>query len=150
MRRMLTVAFAALVMLAVAPAAEAAKRKHKVTLDTAVFANTVGSLTNGGSVLAGATEDPRLGHGAVVISIFGTTSLRGTFQVFYTDGSIRGTGTGTLTPGATSGAAATFAGSFTVTGGGGKYKGAKGKFTASGTVQGSGMVMATAKGSFSY
>lgn len=86
----------------------------------------------------------------MTLCFFLAASAHGTFQVFYTDGSIKGTGTGTVTPGATSGAPATFAGSFTVTAGGGRYKGAKGKFTATGTVQGSGMVMATAKGSFSY
>ena len=150
MRRISLSAASLLACLAVAaPAADAAKARHTVKVRTTVFANTVGSLTNGGSVLAGATDDPKLGHGAAVLTVFGTTSLHGTFQVFYALGTIKGTGTGTVTPGA-NGAPAKFTGSFTVTGGTGRYRGAKGHFSASGTVNAMGMVMATGTGSFTY
>jgi len=117
---------AALATLAIAPAASAAVTPHRHRLNSTMFAAQVGSTTTGGSVYAGALPDPRLGHGAIVFSAYGTTHLRVSFQAYFARGSIRGTGRVTVVPGATGGQS-TVTGALKVTGGTGVYNGAHGK-----------------------
>jgi hypothetical protein len=144
--RVLTLALAASAALAIAPAADATARTHKVKLDSTMFAAQVGSTTTGASVYAGAVPDRTLGHGAIVFNASGTTTLHVDFQEFFALGSIKGTGSVTVVPG--TGGQATLTGTFKVTGGTAKYRHARGKLTAAGTINDSGMVMATLRGSF--
>jgi hypothetical protein len=143
----LPVAAAALAALSIAASADGSTT-HRVKLDSTMFAAQVGSIATGGSVFAGALPDPRLGHGAIVFTTTGTTSLHVTFQEFFALGSIKGTGSVTLTP--QTGGKEKLAGSLKVIAGTGKYRNAVGKLTAAGNVNKASMVMATLKGSFTH
>jgi hypothetical protein len=125
-----------------------ASTTHRVKLDSTAFAAQVGSLANGGTVFAGALPDPRLGHGAIVFTTTGTTHLHVTFQEFFALGSVKGTGSVTLTP--QTGGQDKLTGSLKITAGTGKYHHATGSLTAAGTVNKAGMVKATLKGSFTH
>jgi hypothetical protein len=142
----LTIALAAIAALSIVPIADGAAGKHRVKLDSTMFAAQIGTTTNGASVFAGAIIDPKLRRGAIVYRTFGTTTLKVDFQEFFTLGSIKGSGSVTLVPG--TGGQATLTGSFKITAGTAKYRHARGQFTTTATVNNEGMVMSTLKGSF--
>jgi len=99
-------------------------------------------------VYAGALPDPRLGHGAVVFTAYGTTHLRVSFHAYFALGSIKGTGRVIVVP-AAAGGQSTFTGALKVTGGTGEYNGAHGKLTVAGTIDSTGMLLAAIRGTFS-
>jgi hypothetical protein len=121
---------------------------HRVKLDSTMFAAQVGSIDTGGSVFAGALPDPSLGHGAIVFTTTGTTNLHMTFQEFFALGTIKGTGSATLTP--QQGGQEKVSGSLKITGGTAKYHNATGNIVAAGNINKAGMVKATLKGSFTH
>lgn len=135
-------------MLALTVASAGGSTTHRVKLDSTMFAAQVGSITGGGSVFAGALPDPRFGHGAIVFSTTGTTNLHVTFQEFFALGSIKGTGSVTLTP--QTGGHEELAGSLKITGGTGKYDNATGQLIAAGNVNKAGTVKATLRGSLTH
>ena len=143
-------ALAALVLAA--PAAEAAKKKHKVTLNATVQAHAV---TTAGGLIAGTLSDPVLGNGATVYHTSaagganGTTNENVTFQAWTNLGSVKGSGTLTVTAGPGS-SPPSFTGSAKITGGAGRYKGAKGTITFKGSFDAQSDATVNITGSFSY
>ena len=148
LRVLLAIAIIAVAALAIAPPASAAATAHTVRLGSTMFAAQVGSTTTGGNVYAGALPDPRLGHGAVVFTAYGTTHLRVSFHAYFALGSIKGTGRVIVVP-AAAGGQSTFTGALKVTGGTGEYNGAHGKLTVAGTIDSTGMLLAAIRGTFS-
>jgi len=150
LRVLLAIAIIAVAALAIPPAATVAATAtaHTVRLGSTMFAAQVGSTTTGGNVYAGALPDPRLGHGAVVFTAYGTTHLRVSFHAYFALGSIKGTGRVIVVP-AAAGGQSTFTGALKVTGGTGEYNGAHGKLTVAGTIDSTGMLLAAIRGTFS-
>lgn len=147
-RRLLRLTAAALASLSTVAATSAASESHRLKLDTTMFAAQVGSTPTGANVYAGTLFDPKLGHGAIVFSTKGKTTLRVMFREFFTRGSISGSGTVTLSPG--TGGRAKLSGSFKIDRGTGRYEHARGKLSAAGTSNKAGMVHATFSGSVTY
>jgi hypothetical protein len=147
-RRLLPFAAAAVAALSFAATSDAASGRHPLKLNTAMFAAQVGSISTGGGVYAGALVDPRLGHGAVVFSTKGRTTVRVTFHEYFPRGSMKGTGRVTLIRG--SGGQVTLTGSLTIHGGTAKYRHARGTLTANGTINKAGMVQASLDGPATY
>ncbi len=146
MRRLAMVLTALVALALVAPTADAAKKKHKVTVDATVLAAAVAPSGASATVYAGTITDPVLGSGAAFYVVSGTTTQHLTFQAFTALGSVKGTGTDTLT---TTGAL-TLTGTLKVTSGTGKYKGAKGTLSLAGTIDSHNVIHATVKGSYTY
>jgi hypothetical protein len=144
----LAITLTAIASLSISPIAGAATRHHRVKLDSTIFAAEIGTATSGASVFAGAVIDPKLHHGAIVYHTSGNTTLKVGFQEFFALGSIKGSGSVTLVPGA--GGQATLTGSFKITRGTAKYRNARGQFTSTGIFNSQDMVMATLKGSMAY
>jgi hypothetical protein len=125
--------------------AEAGSRAPGFRLASTAFAAEVGSLRDGGSVYAGALVDPRLHHGAIVVTAHGTSTLRVTFQEFFARGSLKGDGRLALsqTPDGES-----LSGRLSITSGTGAYAGAHGCLHVTGTVDGSGQIVAVFRGAY--
>lgn len=112
------------------PLAAARTSKHTVNLNTRVDAAKVatdGALT----VLAGRVSDPRLGAGATVYRVKGTTTQTATFKEWTDNGTFSGSATVQAT--STSRGVAV-AGSGKVRSGTGIYKHASGKLVITGTL----------------
>lgn len=152
MRRTPLLALAAVAALAIAPAADAAKKKtHKVMVHATILSHAVGP--NGPD--AGSVSDPVLGNGATVYTSTGGMTQTVTFQAWFDLGSIKGTGTVTL--GTAANGQTPFTGTGNVTGGTAKYKGAKGPITFTGYIEtgttptnGTGIVHITVTGALTY
>ena len=137
MRRTLMLALAAVLALALVTTADAAKKKkHKITLNSTIQAHGVNAS---GNPIAGTLSDPTFGSGAAVYTTGTATMVNGktvepvTFEAFAALGTVKGSGTVTVTPG-TGSAPATVIGTGKITSGTGKYKGAKGSITTTGTL----------------
>lgn len=112
------------------PLAAAKSGTHTVNVNTHVDAARV--ATDGAfTVLAGRVSDPRLGAGATVYRVRGTTTQTATFKEWTDAGTLSGNATVHATP-TSSGVAV--AGSGKVTSGTGVYKHASGKLTITGTL----------------
>src|SRR5437588_8170156 len=146
-----------LAILAFAPAAVAAKKKHRITLNATVVAHSIAPANATSGLDAGSVSDPSLGKGATIYTITGSsTSQTVAFQVWFSPGSLRGTASVTLGAADANGQVPV-SGSGNLTGGTAKYKGAKGKLSFKGTSDagtaakpGTGNVTVTATGTGSY
>ncbi len=130
MSRRLIVLFALLVCAIAVPLAVAKTSMRTVKVNTRVDAAKV--ATDGAfTILAGRVLDPRLGAGATVYRVTGTTTQTATFKEWTDKGTLSGKATVQATPTSTGVA---FAGSGKVTGGTGAYRHASGKLTITGTL----------------
>jgi hypothetical protein len=136
---------ASIAVAEISPNAQAFPRGHTVRLSSTAFAAQVGSLTDGGTVYAGAVVDPKLDHGAIVVTAHGTTTLHVAFQEFFAHGSVKGDGAATLHQ-ASNGE--TLTGRLDVTRGTGRYAGAHGELRITGTIDSSGQIVAAIRGAF--
>jgi hypothetical protein len=132
MRKLLLAVTALVAVLALSPAAMAAKKKTIKTSGT-ILANTYAPTSNGVTHDAGAVTDKVFGKGALLFdfTVGQDSTVNGTYTVFAPEGTLSGKATYKL--GAVTNGSVAFAGTETVTKGTGIYKGAKG----SGTVTGS-------------
>ena len=130
MSRRLIVLLALLGAVIAVPLAAAKTGTRTVTVNTRVDAAKV--ATDGAvTILAGRVSDPRLGAGATVYRVKGTTTQTARFKEWTDHGTLSGSATVQATP-TSSGVAV--AGSGKVTSGTGVYKHASGKLTITGTL----------------
>jgi hypothetical protein len=125
----------ALIALALAPAADAAKKKtHALTVNAAIVAHSIAPAGASSGTDAGSVSDPSLGNGATIYTTAGSSTAQTVvFQVWFGLGSLKGSGTVNLGAADANGQVP-FSGTGKVAGGTAKYKGAKGTISFKGTI----------------